>query len=282
MENCLVQKLKSVVDNDKLPILGKLKIKVLDVTSTPAARNFSFRFTEKAVTIDATGDIHFTDKTLEEDYGQTKTGDINQYDTYGYISTGTGFILVPKYILTHISTQRDFSSTRNFVYNVSDLASCPSLISLEIMGAVLSEPLDALAKLNLTKIDLGFGKVIPTENFDFVKEMTSLTDCGIEALTEYNFPIMNFAKLVNLTRLFNRYANSLKGVLEDFCKAMCGYGRTSGTLVVTGGSLSFNSVIRGGGTIYTINFTDTGCELSITNGISGTYNKSSDSWTYTS
>ena len=174
MGNCLLTKLKETVDNNELPILGKVKINVFNSIQSAETRHIRLDFSTLGNQIECTGDIHFTDSTLTQDLGKIATGPSDQGYVIAYISAGEGKLIIPKYNLTSINTELDYASSDNFHLNPQELAYCENLRSLTIGGWVLEDSLECLKDLQLTSFGMMFGSFASNEDFSFVENMTSL------------------------------------------------------------------------------------------------------------
>jgi hypothetical protein len=284
--DCLVTKLKGVVQNDNLPIFGKSRINIVNAQQTNKTRHIRLEFSTLGNQIECTGDIHFTDSTLTQDLGKIATGPSDQGYVNAYISAGEGKLIIPKYNLISINTEVDFASSNNFHLDPQELVYCENLRYLKIGGWVLEGSLECLKNLHLTEFSMMYGTFASNEDFSFVENMTSLETINVPGA---KFPsgesqanrvhVSVIKKLTNLTLFDWQHKNCLYGSVEEVCEYQC-QTRTEGTLIIKGG-ISLNNQYWGGDTTVTITFTSSGCSVATNQNYSGTYDKSTGEWTYT-
>ena len=153
MKNCLVTKLKSVVDNSNLLHLGEMRISFPEYTNTGEnARSIVIK-PRSAVTLSIIGSGYFTDTTLSQNKGTTAS--LEAYvDNTLYISNDVVAVSVPdKYNLLHVLISRDsyfdldtikYSKSLEFLdlyskSSVGDIASLSKLTSLRGLTLLSSE-----------------------------------------------------------------------------------------------------------------------------------------------
>lgn len=277
INKCLQTKLKSEVANDNLPVLGYMNIKTLQGT---VANNRKMRviFSSTNQVIKLVGNIHFTDSGYTEDRGKTyNLGTSLSADIY--ISDGEGKVMIPKYKLIKIDTHFNYDGTKNFEFDFGEIFS-PQLTSVRIQNNIFKN-IDGLKNTALTELYLGGCTGVPGENTGFFSSLDSLTVLNVNSTLQTNFPTIYVSYFKNnyvLTELNCQWGDSITGELEDMCEGIC-VGRTSGTLTIKGGSITFNNNTFDGSTTATITFSATGCTVTI-NGNTSTYTKSSGTWTY--
>ena len=91
--NCLVTKLKGVVDNVELPVLGCLKIK--KIAGGIGKIDVIHKANQSNITYTIVGDCYFTDSTSSQNYGKTIVSPTGKIHDTMYISSEAGYIIVP-------------------------------------------------------------------------------------------------------------------------------------------------------------------------------------------
>ncbi len=202
MENCLVTKLKSVVDNSNLEKLGIFSIGIKSM-DTPAAdgRFIDIGFTEK-VTINCIGG------SLYKTYGGSSIGtsytsqdsdwnaSLGIYRFVGYISNNECTLEVPKYTLKRFGGSSycikniniaKFNYTEvnsfsgNFLEgNVTSLPQDTTYVNFNGNTKIIGSLSDFASLVNITNLNTGNSSISPS-SLSSIGTLTSLTDMQIIA-----------------------------------------------------------------------------------------------------
>ena len=200
MGNCLVTKLKGIVQNSNLLRVGEMRICVhrIDNPSSETQR-INLNFTED-VKLEIIGDGYFTDNTLVSNLGKSLISKAN-VETLVYVSNGDFEIaILNKYALTKINAKTSkkaamkdiadlkYSSSLNYlainsVENAgyfSDIKSLTKLSYLDISNANINGNLSDLKLLtHLTYLIIGNTSNKTTGNVSSLKNMTVLNTLAI-------------------------------------------------------------------------------------------------------
>lgn len=104
MENCLITKLKGVVDNDNLLKVGELSIKIFS-EDAPAANNRTMSVVAaKNLVIKIVGDGYFTDSTLITNKGKELSVKANVLTKFIYSNGDYNIVIGDKYSLVDFNT----------------------------------------------------------------------------------------------------------------------------------------------------------------------------------
>ena len=198
MAKCLVTKLNGSVNNDKLPRVGEMRIKVESVVSpTKDTQGFGASFFQPT-TVEIVGNGYFTDDTLTKNNGKS----IVVSSLQGVIvSQATTVAIRDKYKLTALNTFIPSGTPygKNKVLNIDDLKYSTSLASLNLTDMQISgdianlNNLTALTTLVLNNIEI-YGDIANLKN------LTSLASINLSA-TNISGDIANLKNLTNLTKL---------------------------------------------------------------------------------
>lgn len=188
--DCLVTKLKGVVNDDTLLRLGEFRIKVSQVSSPSSkTQGFTFGFDEDS-TLEIIGDGYFTDRALSANLGKTLTIS-KDVPTDVYVKNGNFELAVlNKYALTQIAfyAQQDgyanASQLSNRSINLNDISYSTHLTKLNLAGVPMSGTLSDLSKL-INLIDLSMGGTAITGDIASLKNLTKLTNLGINNTNIY-------------------------------------------------------------------------------------------------
>ena len=195
---CLVTRLNGVVENNSIPRLGFIKVKVEAVASpTEVTQGFLFNPTKNTViTID--GDGYFTDGSLSQNLGKTKSVNAGTLSPV-YVSNGNFYVNIPKNVTTFIlknnSSPNGAAEAKNksfdieqlkFSTNISfmeisntgaygDIASFANMTSLKDLYVSLSKGLYGnIASLNKCPITTFYA-----ENTNLGGDIANLRNCSI-------------------------------------------------------------------------------------------------------
>lgn len=116
INNCLVTKLKNVVENDNLPLMGFCSISINGTNSILRFSIYCNTVANKKMKL--TGGLYFTNSTGTQNLG---TEISVATDAAFYVSAGTGKLLIPKYDLKNVSYVYS-NSGENIAKVVFDLA----------------------------------------------------------------------------------------------------------------------------------------------------------------
>ena len=124
MGNCLVTKLKGVVNNDNLEPLGGMYI-WFDHVDNPTAQTQKMRIIMREVTTLVAVEGYFTDSTLSENLGTTKEVDSNTSVDI-YVSNGAKILIPNKYSINVIDVSEGEYPTdnKNKRFDIENLAYC--------------------------------------------------------------------------------------------------------------------------------------------------------------
>lgn len=152
MAICLKTQLKSVIQNDNLPIFGVITLAVdseLAASAALSSRRLKLRFvTGSKVELKNIGG-NFLDSngnSLGTILQFTETGGTKDY----YFSADTEYILIPKYTMEWIDNSTSAVGTEAIIYfkDISEYVYATSLAGFVIYGENLSTPLSEISKFN--------------------------------------------------------------------------------------------------------------------------------------
>lgn len=269
--DCLVTKLKSVVDNDALVKLGELKFRVKNnITDAivPFAVQGSSAFDAKI-----TGDGYFYKGTISSQTDIT-TSIIGTTDTSGYrLSPGDYYVsITPKYGLTSITIRADKHKDYVIEMNIDDLQYVESPIILWVSTQDNARGTHFPISGNLANIKEGSELIL--SNTDVVGTMKDMA----------NFVFENYATSGTLNEVPGK---NISGSIEEFVENLISdnYNKTI-RLVTTYLYPDAPSPITFHGQVY--NSTVVHIEIDASGNAVvkkssdtvGTYNKASNTWTY--
>ena len=105
MNKCLVTKLNGSTNNPELLKLGELQIGISKVNSPSEWTQGLSIMCNKNITLEILGDGYFTDSTLSENKGKTKTINKSEISTPFYVSNGDFKISISdKYAITNLGS----------------------------------------------------------------------------------------------------------------------------------------------------------------------------------
>lgn len=220
MNKCFITKLPSSVDNDNLPVLGQLRINWLKQSDLTDNNTRAVTLgTTDSITVKVSG-AHFTDSTLTNNLGDTKTITNGDGLVTLYVSNDTDAVLTidNKYSLSTL----DFNNAKSVYFDIEDIKYCTNLITLYLSGTSVTGDISALSKLTaLTSFNLAHNNNI-SGDISAISKLTALTYfyldnthvsgdiSAISKLTDlYNFALDNtnisgeIDSLANLTKLSN-------------------------------------------------------------------------------
>lgn len=252
MNNCLITKLKTSIDNDNLLTLDYFTIWVNGIAS-PSDDQMMVQINPSTRTTIKVKKGTFSDGTTERIISPS------QWGSQLILSNDGGIVLVKKTDIASIY----FSGTTD-------------------RNHITIDAQDLHGMLNINALTLRELRIKNGTTSDFAK-LLSLTNLTLDdSLVTDDFitgKIEDFAPLINLTTFLCTLKN-VSGNLEDFIAGQCKAGRISGTL-------SFNSIwskIHFNGASFNkyfgITYTDTGATVTINDEVIATYTKATNTWTY--
>lgn len=218
-KNCLVTKLSSVVDNNKILKLGEFRFHVTKVNSpTTATQGFYIKpHSELKATI--IGDGYFTDSNLQANKGVSMSVPVSGARLY--LSNGDFDVsIVSKYDM-NVFENYDYATTNigteciNKIINVDNLI-YSGITALKLKGVKVEGHLNSLAKIKrLGHIILSSTSIIG--DLDEIRNLTSLQ--SIDLINSYGISgdLSSLVNLINLRelRLPNTAANGDISVLAN-------------------------------------------------------------------
>ena len=259
MANCLVTKLKSVVNNDNLPKFGCLYFKAKTLAS---AGNYSY-FLKLETNDEVTISIKEEGYQFRREDSQTSVRSYTLRSSMGIVDfkfeNGDYTVEVTnKYSITKIyfGYATDIENKLLNV-NIDELKFNSGLTELSLWNSVDTDgSLSSLEGKNLTTLDLSKSKVIG--NITSIASMKGLTSLNISN-TEINGDISVLSEHIELntlrlskyitgfitslgkaTKLVTLAAPNIEGTYEELATAMISNGRTSGTLTISTEKLTYN------------------------------------------
>lgn len=216
MGNCLVTKLKSVVDNNNLLHLGEMRIGFPKYTNTSGkARSITIK-PSSAITLSIVGSGYFTDATLSQNKGTTASLEA-LVDNQLYISNDVVEVSVPdKYNLLHV-----FISC-NSLFDLYTLKYSKSLESLDLYSDSSVGDIASLNKItsliNLTII----GSKGIYGDISSLKNLTSLNNLYIDNCNKITGDCASLEHLTSLRSEVRLVSNNLwMSDLSKFNKWVC-------------------------------------------------------------
>lgn len=152
MSKCFITKLPSSVDNDNLPVLGQLRIKMLkqDALTDNDARVIELQ-TNDSITVKVSG-AHFTDDTLASNIGNTKIITAADGLVPLYVSNNADAVLTidNKYSLTLLGFEHKDKNylSKPVYFDIEDIRYCTNIKWLLISGTQVSGDISALNKMH--------------------------------------------------------------------------------------------------------------------------------------
>lgn len=312
-KNCLVTKLKGVIDNDSLYYLGCITITAQEVaTPNYNKRNVAIygdRIHTGCVAKVIKGNIYFTDSTGTANLGsEINLNTLNPFDEF-YVSNGDGTILITnKYYIAGFN----ISQGTSVKLNVGSLSGCDiknlnirdggygklaqsAYTYLNIQGGVFGDLSDSIfddcTYFNVSQcpnlegtLDMSNNTVITTFtckhtdvtcNLDFIGNSSTLSEFDVQYSPKIGGSMANLAN--GITTNINIIGTSVNGTIEDYVEADWAKNRRTGDLIITSG-LTFNDVV-----IRTLHIAYSNSVVVVRNtnasgNILGTYDGST--WTY--
>ena len=264
--NCLVKKLKGVVDNDSLSVFGKVKIKI------NAGDVGTFYWGKEPATMEVKGDLYFTNSNGDN---LGKTMQISSIQTSYKLSGDEGYLILPnRYTVSYI----DLSGLGNrAVFDIEQLSHFSSVQDIWINIATTSAYGD-VTNLSLKRSLLNFNNVSGITGslhktikdvYDAGQSMKEIHAFGTSIKFDYTdcqyMPNLTVLEPVNgygdisklgLTKVTQVYNNGsaaavITGSIEDFVSNKITTGQTTGSLKMPWLG-SYKKVTYNGTTLYTL------------------------------
>lgn len=280
MENCLVKKLKSVVDNNELCRMNELTFIVPKNTNNwvridSIAKNGKYML----YTLRGGNNVYFSDSSYSENYGKTIRSSDNLY-IKNSSSEDAYLVLEDMYLITKLFAwdhQGDVRLSELFE-DGNFLEYLTIFTELRIQqGNIDSENLKNCNSLTVLKLIQNAAAV----NLDDIKGITS-----IQNLYLYSCKLLGNISLldsmINMTSLQISYCTGTSGTLESLLEGLLSNGKTSDLDCFIYGNtneITFNGV-KTQTKHYICSFSTNSISVSVDNVVIATYNGST--WTYNS
>lgn len=158
MATCLKTQLKSVIQNDNLPIFGVITLAVdteLAASAALSSRKLRLRFvTGSEVELKNVGGnfLDSSGNSLGNILQFTETPGNKEY----YFSVDTEYILIPKYTIEGIDNSTSVAGTKAIIYlkDISEYVYATSLVGFTLYGENSVTPLSEISKFNGPLSDL--------------------------------------------------------------------------------------------------------------------------------
>ena len=266
MGKCLITKLAGVVSNTDLLKLNESRFVLTNDESTE--QSISFTLSQDFV----------IESNTEVTIDQTKTVKLN-------VSAGTHSIKVPastKATISFISTNRYFGTiwctNTKLGFDTGSIKGKTTIneIRIESSKKVIAD-IDSQALSKATIISAGYGNVKGALG-NLSPNITEFTADGDKNLCTGN---ISEIKSIVLTKIVVDYAPYLRGNIEDFVENQVKLGRTSGTVLFRADFtyIKYNNISF---SMVSITFGSDNVTVSGSGVKTGTFNKTENTWTYSS
>ena len=193
MNKCLVTRLNGSVHDSSLLRLSEMRIRFDKVVSTTEHAQAFKLGAVKPIQLEIVGDGYFTDKTLTQNLGKTKT---ISSDEEIWVSNGAEIAILDKYSLMRIN--KLYSD--NITFNISDLKYSTALADLRLYDTQLGSDIANLKNL-IALTDLYLYNTQVSGDIANLKNLTSLRNLYL-----YNTQVSgDIANLKNLTSVSDLY-----------------------------------------------------------------------------
>ena len=256
MENCFIHKLDVDSNNPSLKKLGYLRLHVSSGKTSVENRRISLTSPDLIVSVaDGTKKIS-TSSDLSSPVSEYKEKNA-QYRILYFLEGDYDVDIYSKYDISYFSDAGNLSVTgRKISINIDEFEFNDKLTSITMQTS--ADTTGNIASLANAK-DLSNIK---------------LSNSQVEG------DIYNIRLLTKLTNLLLYYSN-VNGSIENFAKGQSKEGgRTSGSIEVSCSNTNIRYNQKAVSGAITITFSNSGCTVSGTSVKTGTYNKSSDTWSY--
>lgn len=266
MGKCLITKLAGVVSNANLLKLNESRFVLTNNESTE--QNISFTLSQDTV----------IESNTEVTIDTTKTVKLN-------VSAGTHSIKVPantKAIISIISTNRYFGTiwctNTKLGFDTGSIEGKTNINEIRVENSpnVIAD-IDSQALSNVSIISCGYQHSRGALK-NLSPNITEFTADGVKNVCTGN---LSEIKSTVLTKIVVDYAPYLRGSIEAFVESQVKLGRTSGTVSfrAAGTKIKYNDI---GFSIISIKFGSDNVTVSGSGVKTGTFNKTENTWTYSS
>lgn len=267
MNKCLITKLKGIVDNDTLLHLNETRF-VLENGSESLQE---MRIQCNGVVLYKSNVPIYFDKSLVSEYQPTASG---AFITIGVPANQK--VTVSIYANTRVISQLEIKQGVALNFNTEKIEGKCSIERLYCSGTVILNIDNPIFQSALV-LQNTFGKCSGhLSNLSSTIQEIQLS--GGKNLIKGS---LSDIKSTSITRIWVDYTPNISGSIEDFVKSQIAKGRTEGTVDI----MMNNYVLTYNGnraTRVSVNFTETGATVSGTGVQTGTYTKSTDTWSYAS
>lgn len=218
MTQCLITKLKGIVDNNSLKKLNEFRIRVTKITSPDSnTQGFSVQFS-KETTLSIIGDGYFTDENLSANKGKSlivPAQDGNNITTI-YLSNGTYEVSIPdKFALTRLSSSPKgvFSSEKkHFSLDIDELKYVNSMLSLSLYNIKATGDISSLSN----KVKMNELRLCNVDIYGNIDSLSNLTE--LRTLMSFSSKISGNISSISKLKLSEVYLNleNLTGDISAF------------------------------------------------------------------
>lgn len=267
MNKCLITKLKGIVDNDTLLHLNETRFVLENGSESLQEMRIQCN---GVVLYKSNVPIHF-DKSLVSEYQPTVS---NAFITIGVPANQK--VTISMYANTRVIKQLEIKQGVNLNFNTENVEGKCSIERIYCSGTVT---------LNIDNPIFQSASVLQNPFGKCSGHLSNLSSTILEIqLSGGNNLIkgrLSDIKSTSITRIWVDFTPNISGSIEDFVKSQIAKGRTEGTVDI----MMNNAVLTYNGnraTRVSVNFTGTGATVSGTGVQTGTYTKSTDTWSYAS
>ena len=248
MNKCLVTRLNGSVHDSSLLRLSEMRIRFDKVVSTTEHAQAFKLGAVKPIQLEIVGDGYFTDKTLTQNLGKTKT---ISSDEEIWVSNGAEIAILDKYSLRRIN--KLYSD--NITFNISDLKYSTTLADLRLYDTQLGSDIANLKNL-IALTDLYLYDTQVSGDIANLNNLTSLRNLSLEN-TQVSGDIANLKNLTALTSLsLSNKQQPLTGdisqlsVLSNCTRIVLSYSKLSGDLAILPSECRFTSFYEDKGSVF--------------------------------
>lgn len=263
--NCLVKKLKGSVNNSNLPRFGAISLSIITREGViPSSESQMLRINSNlgdTIKIVIEGDGHFTDSTLQEDYGKEYTNVAISDNRTVYFSPGNykAYILGIKYGRTLIINTA-YSLPSNSCVILDDIADLQYESSIRCQMRLAKGDIANLKNLHYSQIGIDLGELNEGDVYGNFNELGN-------AINDEPNSYIVLAKLQSVT-----------GDIIDFVDTYINKGNTNSINLWLGGSgIKYNGESLPSSNFLIKNITTTSFEVEFDSTVD-TWNKQGDEW----
>lgn len=229
MNKCLVTKLNGTVDNGNLLHIGEIRLFNSKLSNPSKKTQFMTLTFSKDTNLEIVGDAYFTDSTLTENRGKTKSCLANQKADFYVSNNDCQIAILDKYNLVRIEVNahkvgdlEDFRFSKNLFFititnteqtgNIENLKNLTALTSLILSNTQVSGDIENLKNLTaLTTLNLLNTQV--SGNISAFKNLTDLTALFLSnketPLTGDIGELRNLTKCVEIYLMYGKFTGDL-------------------------------------------------------------------------